>query len=455
MAELFSFELMIIFAIISVLLLIGLFLRAKIRFFQKFFIPACITAGILGLILKETGFLTLSDDQLKLVVYHLFNITFISLGLTSEKNTSRTKAERSSAFKGVFNMGILIAAVAALQFLIGGLCVLLLNQFGYSLHPTFGFLVTMGFEEGPGQALSIGQAWEGLGFAHAATIGLSFAMFGILVAIFVGVPFTGWMIRKGYITNKSIKVSEDFKTGIIAKNSVKESAGNLTTHSDVIDSLTVHSSLIGAVYLLTYGFVMLCIKFLPSDIAEMFWGFFFIWGLLFAFIIRIIIEKAGAGHVLDNQLQSRITGWSVDLLVVASIVAISMAVIWEFFIPIMLMVVLTTILTLIFIFYLGKYIWKDYQYERIAGMYGMETGTVANGLVLIRILDPSFSTPAATDLALSSIIAIPFLLVMLNVMNGPILFGWSLEFTLLIFAVFLIVFLILFRLLHSSQKKLN
>lgn len=176
-------------------------------------------------------------------------------------------------------MGVLIAAVATLQFLIGGFCVLLMNHVGYSLHPTFGFLVTMGFEEGSGQALSIGQAWEGLGFVRTATIGLSFAMFGILVAIFIGVPFTGWMLRKGYVANKSIKISEDLKTGIVVKNSVKESAGNLTTHSDVIDSLTVHSSLIGAVYLLTYGFVTLCVKFLPSNIAEMFWGFFFIWGV--------------------------------------------------------------------------------------------------------------------------------------------------------------------------------
>jgi ESS family glutamate:Na+ symporter len=96
------------------------------------------------------------------------------------------------------------------------------------------------------------------------------------------------------------------------------------------------------------------VSVLPSDIAEMFWGFFFIWGLLFAFVIRIIIEKAGAGHVLDNQLQSRITGWGVDLLVVASIIAISMAIIWEFIIPIMLMVILATILTLLFIFYIGN-----------------------------------------------------------------------------------------------------
>ncbi len=453
MAELFSFNQMILFGIIGILLLIGLVLRAKVRVFQKFFIPACITASVLGLVLKEIGVFTLPDDQLKLFAYHLFNITFISLGLTAQHMTARTKAEKRKAVKGIVNMGILIASVAALQFLIGGLCVLLLNFFGYGLHPTFGFLLAMGFEEGPGQALSIGQTWEGLGFVHAATIGLSFAMFGFLVAIFVGVPLAGWMIRKGYVSTQSLDVSQEFKTGIVAKNAVKESAGNLTTHSSVIDSLTVHTSLIGVVYLLTYGFVLLCVSVLPSEIGEMFWGFFFIWGLLFAFIIRNIIEKAGAGHVLDNQLQSRITGWGVDLLVVTSILAISMAVLWEFIVPIMLMVVLGAVLTFLWIFYIGKYIWREYKGERIAGMYGMETGTVATGLVLIRILDPSFSTPAATDLAISSIVALPFLFVMFNMMNGPILFGWSLPFTLMIFAVFEIAFLIAFRVLQVWQKQ--
>lgn len=434
MAELFSFDQMLIFGLISVLLLVGLFLRAKVSMFQRFFIPACITAGILGLILKELGVFTVSDDQLKLFAYHLFNITFISLGLTTRPDAPRSKEEKKKGFRGVFTMGLLIAAVAALQFLVGGFLVVLLNLFGFNLFPTFGFLVPMGFEEGPGQALSIGQAWEGFGFANAATIGLSFAMFGFLVAIFVGVPLAGWMIHKGYTSKKNFEVSSDFKTGIFSKDMDKESAGNLTTHSSAIDSLTVHSSLIGVVYLLTYGFVYLMQSFLPEDMAEMFWGFFFIWGLLLAFIIRNIVEKAGAGHVLDNRLQSRITGWGVDLLIVTSILAISLAVVWDYIVPIMIMVIITAAVTLLFVFYIGKRIWQEHTSERIAGIFGMETGTVATGLVLIRLLDPNFITPAATDLAISSIVALPFLFAMFNIMNGPILFGWSLEFTLLIFA---------------------
>jgi len=455
MAELFSFDQMILFGVLSILLIIGLILRAKIKIFQRFFIPACITAGILGLLLKELGVFTLSEDQLKLFAYHLFNITFISLGLTARSDAPRSKEEKRKGFRGVLSMGLLISSVAAIQFLIGGFSVLLLNLFGFNLFPTFGFLVPMGFEEGPGQALSIGQTWEGFGFANASTIGLSFAMFGFLVAIFVGVPLAGWMIHKGYTSQKSVEVSTDFRTGICGKDMDKESAGTLTTHSSAIDSLTVHASLIGVIYLITYGFVTALETILPSDIGEMFWGFFFIWGLLFAFILRNIIEKMGAGHVLDDRLQSRITGWGVDMLIVTSILAISMAIVWEYFIPLMFMVILTASITLFWVFYIGKRIWQEHTHERIAGIFGMETGTVATGLVLIRILDPSFKTPAATDLAISSIVALPFLFFMFNLMNGPILFGISLEITLLIFAAIEVLILFLLKILGFWKKPIG
>jgi len=94
-------------------------------------------------------------------------------------------------------MGVLIVSVALLQFIIGGIIVLLFGFSGLTLFPTFGFLVTLGFEEGPGQALSIGKSWEASGFSHAATMGLSFATIGFLFATFVGVPLTSWMIKKG------------------------------------------------------------------------------------------------------------------------------------------------------------------------------------------------------------------------------------------------------------------
>jgi ESS family glutamate:Na+ symporter len=455
MSSVFSFDFMLIFGFLSILLLIGLILRSKIKFFQNFFVPACIIAGILGLIIRETavylGLITNSVLLFETSVYHLFNITFISLGLTYRRNK-----KNKSCLRNIVNMGLLISSVAALQFIIGGAIVFIFNLFGYRLFPTFGFLVAMGFEEGPGQALSIGKTWEGFGFANASSIGLSFATLGFIFAIFVGVPLVSWAIRTGRISAVDSSISNAFKTGLFSKDDDKIYAGFQTTHASTIDSLSLHAALIGFVYILTYGFIKILELFSPSDIAEMLWGFFFIWGLLIAFIIRIIIEKIGIGHHLDHELQSRITGWGVDYLVVAAITAISLKVFIDYAIPIFTIALVVGVLTLIWIYYFGNRIWKKYRFERTAGLYGMETGTVATGLMLIRIIDPEFKTPAATDLALSSFIALPLIFIMINIMNAPILFDWSLELTLAVFFVILIVilgFIKLFQIIGKGFKE--
>ena len=47
------YDFLVDFAIASALILVGQFLRAKIKFFQEFFIPASMLAGFIGLLLGE------------------------------------------------------------------------------------------------------------------------------------------------------------------------------------------------------------------------------------------------------------------------------------------------------------------------------------------------------------------------------------------------------------------
>lgn len=448
MSSIFPFETILTLSILGILLLVGFILRAKIGFIQRFFVPACIIAGVLGLLLRALGVLPVSKNILETVVYHFFNITFISLGLSPRVN--RDSSRRKEEFRDVSIMGLLIVSVAALQFIIGGFLTFIFNIFGYNLFPTFGFLVTMGFEEGPGQALSIGKAWENLGFVNASTVGLSFATIGFMFAIFLGVPLVSWMIYKGYITSSNGKLSPSFITGVFRE---RESAGFQTTHPSTLDSLTFHFSIIGLVYLLTYGFLRLLEEFLPSDLAEMYWGFFFIWGLLIAYIFRVFLEKMKLDYMLDIGIQNRITGWSVDILVTAAITTISIQVVWIFIIPIAVISIISGVSTLLWILYFGRKLWKRYASERIAGLYGMETGTIATGLILVRVADPRFDTPAAIDLALSGIVALPLMFLMMHLMNAPILLGWNLIMTTLFFILILSVILVIFVLISIKSKR--
>jgi len=164
------------------------------------------------------------------------------------------------------------------------------------------------------------------------------------------------------------------------------------------------------------------------------------------------MEKLDLGYLIDREIQKRITGWSVDFLLVATISAIEIAIIWKYLLPMSIISIVTGIVTLFVIVYIGKRIWKEFAFERTAGIYGTCTGTVPSGLLLVRILDPDFQTPAAIDLGLTSIFAAPFILGGMLLVNAPVLWGWSVETTLLVFVVMMGIALILMKIFRLWGK---
>ncbi|MEA3223820.1 MAG: hypothetical protein U9P49_11745 [Thermodesulfobacteriota bacterium] len=440
----FPFEPFIVFGYLAIFLLAGVFLRARLKFFQHFLIPSCLIGGILGLILISTDVIHLPTSLLETLAYHFFNISFISVGLTYTGGEKKTAGGGKDLVKGPLWMALIEGVTISTQAIIGGLFVILLGIFGLKLFPTFGFLAPLGFTEGPGQALSIGKVWEGFGFAHAATIGLTFAAIGFLFAFFVGVPIVNHGIRKGRATQTPRGLSQDFLAGIIPKDQEKEPAGKLTMHSGNIDTLAFHVALVGLVYILTYALVAGMGRIMSPEIAKMLWGFFFFFGMVIALIVRWFMGKIGIVHLIDPGLQRRITGWAVDFLIVSTVTAVQMVVVWEYILPISLIAITNGIITTLVVVYFGDRIWS-YNLERTVAIYGTVTGTVSSGLLLLRIADPEFKTTVAVELGLMLIFIAPIILGSMLLVSAPVLWGWSLGLTLAIFFGILVLSLILMK----------
>jgi ESS family glutamate:Na+ symporter len=440
----FPFESMLLFSSLAAMLLLGVLLRAKIPFFQKYLIPSCLIGGILGLVLVNIGVLRSSVSNLETFAYHFFNISFISVGLTQDNNQKNTKKKDKGFLKGPLWMALTQTAIFPLQAIVGGILVILFGLIGMDLFPTFGFFGPLGFEEGPGQALSIGKVWEGFGFEYATTIGLTFAAIGFFFSFFIGVPLVNWGIRKGLSARGPKDMPKDFLVGIIPKNRRTEPAGKLTFHSGNVDSLAFQAALIGVVYVLTYGLMKCLTMIVPPDNAKILWGFFFIFGLGIALITRWTMGKFNIGHLADPGIQRRITGWSVDFLIVSTVMAIKLAVVMKYIIPISMISLSIGAVTTVTVIYLGKRIWS-YNLERTAAVYGAVTGTVPSGLLLLRIVDPEFKTPVAIDIALMNVFSIPGIGLCLVLVNGPIWWNWSTGLTVLIFLAVMAVPLVLLR----------
>jgi ESS family glutamate:Na+ symporter len=442
----FPFESMLVFGWLACMLLFGVLLRAKISFFQRFLFPGCLIGGITGLILINTGVISVAAADLEAFAYHFFNISFISVGLTRGDHPHQPAPRNKKFLKGPAWMALVQTACFGLQASGGGLLVMLFGVMGLELFPTFGFLVPLGFEEGPGQALSVGKVWEGFGFAQAATIGLTFAAVGFFFAFFVGVPIVNRSIRKGLSSQGAQALSRDFLTGIIPADRQTETAGKLTLHTANVDSMAFQAGLVGLVYLLTYAFVKYTGMLLPPDAAKIMWGFFFIFGLLFAVLIRWLIEKFKIAHLIDPGIQRRVTGWSIDFLMVSTIMAIQLLVVWQYVLPIAVLSIVTGLLTTITVVYLGNRLWS-YNLERTAAVYGTVTGTVSCGLLLLRIVDPDFKTPVTIEIALMNILSIIPIGGCLVLVNAPVWWNWGVGLTTLVFFGVLLAALALIRVL--------
>jgi len=447
----FPFESMLAFGILAIMILIGVWLRARVSLFQRFLIPSCLIGGLLGLILLNIGLINLPASNLETFAYHFFNISFISIGLTRDGDQNTAPKSQKGFLKGSLWMALIQSVVFPLQAIIGGLFIILLDIFGLKLFPTFGFFAPLGFNEGPGQALSFGKVWEGLGFEHAATIGATFATIGFFFAFFVGVPLVNRGIRRGLAANTRQNLPRDFITGIMDRKQGPEPAGRLTLHSANIDTLTFHAALVGLVYVVTYAFVRALGSLFPPDVASMLWGFFFFFGLIFAFVTRWLIKKAGADFLLDTGIQRRITGWSIDFLIVATVMVIQLQIVWHYALPILAISMTCGVLTTVVVVFLGKRLWS-YNLERTVAIYGTVTGTVSCGLLLLRIADPEFKTPAVIEVAVMNVMMLIPLAPYLVLVNAPVWWDWSIALTITVFLGAMVLSLILLKVLKLWQE---
>jgi len=443
----FPFEGTLVFAFLSLMLLLGILTRARVRFFQKYVFPSSLIGGIYGLIVLNSRLVHLNPETVQAFAYHFFNISFISIGLTPALAQEKTGKEMA---RGSLWMALVQGVTFPLQTVIGGLVVVAFLLLGSHIHPAFGFLTALGFNEGPGEALSFGKVWETFGFKGAATVGLSFATFGFLFAFFVGVPLVNWGIKKGLAKGGSL--GEEFYKGYYKKGSPKSPAGRMTLHPANVDTFAFQFALVGLVYLLTYCFIKCLAPYLPSDYAKMAWGFFFIVGMIFAHLMRKVISILGAEYVIDPGIQRRITGAAVDYLIVATGAGIQVAIVATHVVPLLLISILAGMFTTFVVLFLGRRL-PSFNLERIAAIYGTVTGTVSSGLLLLRIVDPEFETPVAKEIGIMNLISVPIIGGFTVLINAPFWWNWTTLLTTVVFATIGLISLISIKFLNLLKSR--
>lgn len=216
--------------------------------------------------------------------------------------------------------------------------------------------------------------------------------------------------------------------------------------------MAFQAALVGGVYAVTYGLIALISRWLPPDAARILWGFFFFFGLGVALLVRWILTRCRLGHLTDSGIQRRITGWSVDYLIVATATAIQLTIVRAYLLPIGLIALANALATTLLVVYCGRRL-TSFSLERTAAIYGVVTGTVSCGLLLLRMVDPEFKTPVACELAVMNVFALPVVGGCTVLVNGPLWWGWSLWTTMGVFAAVMVVAALIMQGLMAGLNK--
>ena len=421
-------------------LMLGNILRRTIPLFRKCLIPSALLGGALllavDIICRQIG-ITLVDSRLmQVITYHCLAIGFAAMSLKTEKSTHKTNRTQ------VVEYGALQGGTYMLQACTGMLVTLILFLLSRGgdrvISYICGLILPLAFGQGPGNALS----WDinytntpAAQFAGNGSFGLSLASIGFVVASVFGVLYINLHKKHGNLMIRNAHPAGEFVDQT-------NPSGSEIPDSESVDKFTLQAGFVALAYALSFGFM--CLLGALSDFTNSIaWGFNFLWASLAAMVIRFVVKllrKYNLMHreYINNYQMDRISGFSFDLMIVAGVSAIEINDIKNYILPIVILSLLGTVVTYVYIRLVSRECFKDFEHEFFLMSFGTLTGTASNGMILMKEIDPGLRTPTSSLYILSNFPAM--------VMIAPLLFllgfaGKSLGNALIAFGIFFILWL--------------
>ncbi|MEM8735935.1 MAG: sodium/glutamate symporter [Planctomycetota bacterium] len=135
----------------------------------------------------------------------------------------------------------------------------------------------------------------------------------------------------------------------------------------------------------------------------------FIYTLFGGILVRRCFAAFGIESLLDDLSIQRISGVTMDFLIVAAIASLRIEVVTAYATPLLILLGAAILWTGFCLVVLSRYLLpKDYWFELGILNYGMSTGTTATGFTLLKTVDQNLRTSAARDYAMAAPLSAPF-----------------------------------------------
>ena len=433
--------------LVSLLLLAGTIIRAKVRFVQRMFLPASIIAGILGLALGPNGlgFLPFSG-QIGVYPAILIAVIFGTLPLLSPRIDWHAIKTRVGSMWSFSQLAMVLMWGGGLFF-----ALLFINPFWDDIHDGFGLLLAAGFVGGHGTAAAIGSTFAQNGWEEATSLAMTSATIGIICSIVIGILFIKRGAAKGdtsFLANFE-DLPDELRTGLIPPGSRVKSETD-TVSSISIDPYIFHIAIVSIIAMGGYYLSELGVKLLPNVAIPAF-SLAFLVGLL----VKKILNVTKSEKYVSTDVVNRISGSATDVLVAFGIASISLSVVLDYLVPLILLFLFGLVFAYGFFKILSKKFFEEYWFEKGIFTWGWTIGTVAMGMALLRIVDPESKSKTLDDYGLAYIPIAPVEILLITFAPLLVLNSQSWVFVAITFVFSLIIYLMAIKYKWLNRTRNN
>ena len=410
-------EIVTSFAGLCLLLCAGHLLRMHVRLLRRLFLPSAVIGGLLGLlIIQVTSTVGAPIPDMwtagwgKLPGF-LINIVFACLFLGVEIPKLSTLWRRAGPQLAYGQL------VAWGQYVVGvGLLILVLSPV-FHVNDMFGGILPVGFEGGHGTAAGMTKTFVDNGWPEGKDLALASATAGILGAVIFGMILINWAARRGYTVRRARPedMPEDDAIAVIPVDRRPE-AGRLSVSSNAVEAFSLHVAIVGVAVLIGFAIQRLLVAggaAIGSEggpLRTVMRGFpLFPLCMIGGILVQVVEQRFDRHHIIDPGLTRRIQNSALDFLVIAAIAKIRVSVLVGALWPFLIVVAAGIAWNVFCVVVLARRMLPDAWFERSIAEMGQSMGITATGLLLLRVVDPDYESPAADAFASKQLLHEPFM----------------------------------------------
>ncbi|MGK7935060.1 MAG: sodium/glutamate symporter [Xenococcaceae cyanobacterium] len=463
------------FIMVGILILVGRFIKYKVRILEILYLPESIIAGFLALLLgpgvlgaialafgAESGSYWASGifpETMRTVWSQspgvFINIVFAALFL-GETIPNPRDIWRKTAPQVAFGQ-----TIAWGQYVIGILVAMFILVPVFKINPIVGALIEIGFEGGHGTAAGMADTLAQLDFPEGGDLALGIATIGIVSGILFGTALAHWGRQKGHIQTSPTTVSggdAQFQETAEREDHTTIQRRAILMRNLLIDPLSLNFGFTGLAVVIGW----LILKLL-TGIESVTWGRggleligaipLFPMALIGGIIIQVVMKRLDLDCLIIRRLQERIAGVALDVLVVTALATINLAVLGAnigVFLTLSIVGIIWNVLAFI---YLAPRILPVYWFERGIGDMGQSMGVTATGILLIRMVDGENRTGAFESFAYKQLFFEPIVGGGLFTAAAPALIVQFGSISILLLTSGLLAFWLIFGLINCQRTK--